>query len=60
MKERIVLVIAHRLNTIKNADSIIIVQDGHIQAHGTHQCLLQTSPVYQHLIQAYEGNEVIA
>lgn len=59
MKDRIVLVIAHRLNTIKNADAIIVVQDGHVLATGTHQHLLQTSPVYQNLVQAYEGNEVI-
>ncbi len=60
MKERIVLVIAHRLNTIKNADTIIVIQDGHVLASGTHQSLLQTSPAYQHLVQAYEGNEVTA
>ena len=60
MKERIVLVIAHRLNTIKNADAIIVVQDGRVIAQGTHQHLLQTAPVYQHLVQAYEENEVIA
>ena len=59
MKERIVLVIAHRLNTIKNADVIIVVQNGRVLASGTHSSLLQTSPVYQHLVQAYEGNEVI-
>ena len=59
MKERIVLVIAHRLNTIKNADAIIVLQDGRVIAQGTHQSLLQMSPVYQHLVQAYEGNEVI-
>ncbi len=58
MKERIVLVIAHRLNTIKNADTIIVIQDGRVLASGTHQNLLQTSPVYQNLVQAYEGNEV--
>ncbi len=59
MKERIVLVIAHRLNTIKNADMIIVVQDGRVLAVGTHKSLLQASPVYQHLVQAYEGKEVI-
>ncbi len=59
MKERIVIVIAHRLNTIKNADAIIVIQDGRVQASGTHQSLLQMSPVYQHLVQAYEGNEVV-
>ena len=58
MKERIVLIIAHRLNTIKNADKIFVVQDGCIVASGTHQHLLQTSPVYQELVQAYKGSEV--
>ena len=58
MKNHIVLVIAHRLNTIKNADQIIVMQDGRVLAHGTHQSLLQTSPVYQDLVQAYEGSEV--
>ncbi|GAC1432006.1 MAG: thiol reductant ABC exporter subunit CydD [Ktedonobacteraceae bacterium] len=58
MRERIVLVIAHRLNTIKNADAIIVVQDGRVLASGTHQSLLQTSSAYQNLVQAYEGNEV--
>jgi len=59
MKDRIVLVIAHRLNTIKNADRIIVVQDGRILASGTHQSLLQTFSTYQSLVQAYEGSEVI-
>ena len=58
MKNHIVLVIAHRLNTIKNADQIIVMQDGRVLAHGTHQSLLQTSSVYQDLVQAYEGSEV--
>ena len=59
MKDRIVLVIAHRLNTIKNADQIIVMQDGRVLASGTHESLLQTSPVYQNLVEAYEGNEVV-
>ena len=59
MKERMVLVIAHRLNTIKNADAIILVQDGRVRATGTHQSLLRTSSIYQNLVQAYEGNGVI-
>lgn len=59
MKDRILLVIAHRLNTIKNADQIIVMQDGRIVAQGTHQGLLQSSTVYQDLVRAYEGKEVV-
>ncbi len=60
MKDGIVLVIAHRLDTIKNADNIFVVKDGRIAASGTHSQLLYTSPVYQDLISAYEGSEVLA
>ncbi|GAC1644479.1 MAG: thiol reductant ABC exporter subunit CydD [Ktedonobacteraceae bacterium] len=59
MKNRIVLVIAHRLNTIQNADQIIVVQDGRILARGTHHSLLHDSLVYQNLVRAYEGKEVL-
>ncbi len=58
MRDRIVLIIAHRLNTIENADKIFVIQDGQIVNSGTHSTLLHTSPVYQHLVQAYEGREV--
>jgi len=59
MKDRFVLVIAHRLNTIRNADQIIVIQDGRVVAQGTHASLLQSSSVYQNLVQAYEGKEVL-
>jgi len=59
MKNRIVLVIAHRLNTIQNAVQIIVVQDGRILARGTHHSLLHDSLVYQNLVWAYEGKEVL-
>jgi len=58
MKEHIVLVIAHRLNTIEDADQIIVLQDGRIAAQGTHSGLLKSSPVYRNMVQAYEGKEV--
>lgn len=60
MKDRIVLVIAHRLNTIQNADQIVVLQEGRIAACGTHQNLLQSSPLYLNLVRAYEGKEVAA
>ena len=58
LKERMVLIIAHRLNTIKDADQIIVLQEGCIAAQGTHQSLLQSSPLYQNLVRAYEGKEI--
>lgn len=41
MKDRTVFVIAHRLSTVQNADTIIVVNDGKIVEQGTHQELLE-------------------
>lgn len=49
MKERTTLVIAHRLATVVNADRIIVLSDGKIEASGTHAQLLETSPLYRRL-----------
>ncbi len=43
MKNRTVFVIAHRLSTIKNAEQIIVMNDGKIIEQGTHDELLQSS-----------------
>lgn len=55
--ERIVLIIAHRLNTISNADQILVMQAGQVIASGTHQTLLAQSPGYQELVKAYGEEE---
>lgn len=43
MKNRTVFVIAHRLSTIKNAEQIIVMNDGEIVEQGTHEDLLKNS-----------------
>ena len=58
MQGRMVLIIAHRLNTIHSANQIIVLKEGKIIDSGTHTTLMQTSTVYQQLAQAYEGREV--
>ena len=51
MQGRTVLVIAHRLGTIRRANRIAVLEDGRITAIGPHEELLDISPTYQRLYQ---------
>lgn len=46
MKNKIVIVIAHRLNTVVNSDKIIVLQDGKIVEEGTHNQLINSGLGY--------------
>jgi ATP-binding cassette subfamily B protein len=48
------VVVAYRKATIALADEVIHLDDGRVQARGTHAELLATSPDYAHLVNAYE------
>ncbi|KAF7838546.1 ABC transporter B family member 25 [Senna tora] len=50
MKGRTVLVIAHRLSTVKSADIVAVVSDGQIVERGTHEELLSKNGVYSALV----------
>ena len=49
MADRTVLVIAHRLSTVENADKIVVMEDGEIADFGSHQDLLKKDGVYTRL-----------
>ena len=44
---RTVIVIAHRLSTVVQADRILVLQDGEIVGSGTHESLVDDNPLYQ-------------
>nr|WP_165549800.1 ABC transporter transmembrane domain-containing protein [Kribbella speibonae] len=49
-----VLVIAYRKATISLADEVLFLDEGRIQAHGTHTELQASTPAYRDLVDAYE------
>ena len=49
MAGRTVLIIAHRLATVRHADRIAVMEDGRIKAVGAHDELLSASPLYARL-----------
>lgn len=50
---RTVIMIAHRLHTIEQADLIVLMQKGQVVATGTHAQLVNSSAAYQQMLQAY-------
>ena len=49
LNNRTSIVIAHRLSTIRNADRIIVMDQGRILASGSHDELMKSSEFYQNL-----------
>lgn len=55
-KDHTIIVVAHRLSTIKNADKIIFIDDSKISATGTHSELMKTCPGYKNLYKIENKN----
>ena len=50
-KDSIIVIISHRLSTVKDSDRIVVLDKGKIVAVGTHEELLKKSKVYRELIE---------
>ncbi len=51
------IIIAQRVTSVMEADQILLLEDGHLTAIGTHQHLMETSPLYQAMYQAQMHKE---
>ena len=59
MKERTVILIAHRISTVKYADKIIVLDQGRIIERGSHQKLLHAQGKYYEMYQAQLTEETL-
>ena len=57
VKNKTLLVIAHRLNTIRDADSIIVIKEGNIAEQGTHNELIALNGIYKNMVELQEKNK---
>ena len=58
--EAAVIVVAQRVSTIRNADQIIVLDDGQIVGLGTHDELLDTCPTYAEIVESQFKSEEVA
>ena len=53
-KNKTVLMIAHRLSTVQDADNILVLSDGKIAEHGSHESLLAKQGIYAAMWEDYQ------
>jgi ATP-binding cassette subfamily B protein len=55
MVGRTTFIVAQRISSVLTADQILVLDDGHITAQGTHRQLLETSPIYREIYRSQLG-----
>ena len=51
-KEKTIIMIAHRLKTVRNADQILVIENGRIAQQGTHNALMQEDGIYRNFVES--------
>ena len=55
LKDKTVMVIAHRMRTVANADKIVVLDDGKVSEMGTPTELMAKGGLYAHLVELQQG-----
>ncbi|MDU7478707.1 MAG: ABC transporter ATP-binding protein [Finegoldia magna] len=58
VKDKTVIMIAHRLNTIEHANQILVISDGKIAERGKHEDLILADGIYKRLFDIYEKTNI--
>jgi ATP-binding cassette subfamily B multidrug efflux pump len=58
MKDSTRFVVAQRISTVLTADKILVLENGHLVAEGTHRQLMETSPIYREIYDSQLGGGV--
>ena len=53
-QEKTIIMIAHRLKTVRHADQIIVIDQGHIAQQGTHESLMKQEGIYKRFVDTRE------
>ena len=53
-KEKTILMIAHRLKTVRHADNILVIDSGKIAQSGTHDELMRQDGIYRRFVESRE------
>ena len=56
VRGKMLIMVAHRLYTVTGADQLVVVNDGRIEATGTHEELLEVCPLYKQMWMAHIGS----
>ena len=58
LKDTTVIIIAQRISSVRYADKIIVLDDDHIAAEGTHDELMETSDIYREIYQSQQEGAI--
>ena len=59
LKSETIVMVAHRISTIKNCDIIYVINKGKVEAKGSYDLLLNTKDLFREIVQGKEKNKIL-